>query len=266
MGRLARKPWPRPVTRAAIFAYGRAYHVDLAEFSVPAGGFDSLDAFFTRALRPGARSIDPDPLAIVSPADGTVADRGPIDGAATLLVKGRTYDVGALLGDSTRAERYSGGWFVMVYLHPRDYHRVHAPVGGAVHGVRYVPGTLYPVNAIGEDHIDGVFAANERVTVFFSDGSDRPPVAAMMIGALGVGNITLSFSDLVTNAGPNGRWEDRAFDPPAVLRRGDEMGTFHMGSTAVVIVPPGFGTPQGPRPGERIQLGNRIGLRSVHAG
>ena len=266
MGRLARGPWPAPVTKAAISVYERAYGVDLSDFDVPAGGFPSLEAFFTRGLRPGARPIDSDPRAIVSPADGTLADRGPIDAEATLLVKGRTYEVGALLGDPAEADRYAGGWFVMVYLHPRDYHRVHSPVAGEVHRVRHVPGTLYPVNAIGEDHVSGLFTENERVVVFVSGGSGRPPVATILIGALGVGRITLAFSDLVTNAGPNGKGEDRAFDPPVVLGRGDEIGTFHMGSTAVVLVPPDVATPDGARPGERILLGNRIGLGSAHAG
>ncbi len=263
IGRVAAGRWPRPVTAAAIAAYGRAYGVDLADFVVPDGGFESLGDFFTRALRPGARPMDPDPEALVSPADGLVADRGPIEAGATLLVKGRTYEVGALLGDAAEGERYVGGWFVMVYLHPRNYHRVHTPVGGMVRRVRHLPGTLYPVNSIGEDHIDGLFARNERVVIFVESGEGAVPTVVMMIGALGVGRITLAFSDLVTNAG-NGVIRDRVLDPPAELLRGDEVGTFHMGSTAVVLVPPGRSSPDGVGAGDQVRVGERIGLRSRH--
>lgn len=266
MGRLARGPWPGPITRTAISVYERAYGVDLADFDVPEGGFSSLEAFFTRSLRPGARPADPDPRAIVSPADGTLADCGPIDAGSTLLVKGRSYDVGTLLADADEGARYAGGWFAMVYLHPRDYHRVHAPVAGTVRRVRHVPGTLYPVNAIGEDHVEGLFTQNERVAVFLEDGSGRPPVVTLLIGALGVGRITLAFSDLETNVGPNGVREDRTIDPPVRLDRCDEIGTFHMGSTAVVVVPPGGGVLEGASAGDRIRIGNRIGMGSRHDG
>jgi phosphatidylserine decarboxylase len=266
MGRLASAPWPAPVTRAAIAVYERAYGVELGDFVVPQGGFASLEAFFTRALRPGARPIDPDPRAIVSPADGTIADRGPIDERSTLLVKGRTYDVGALVGDPSLAPRYVGGWFVMVYLHPRDYHRVHAPVDGTVRRVRHVPGTLYPVNAIGEDHVADLFVQNERVVVLQDVAGVDVPVVTMMIGALGVGRIEIAFTDIVTNVGANGLVHDRTLDPPARLARGDEIGTFHMGSTAVVLVPPGLASPEGAGAGNHVLLGNRIGLWSAHAG
>jgi phosphatidylserine decarboxylase len=263
IGRAARGPWPRPLTAAAIAAYERAYGVDLTDFVVPDGGFESLEAFFTRALRPGARPVDPDPDALVSPADGQLADRGPIESGASLLVKGRSYDVGDLLGSREEADRYVGGWFVMVYLHPRDYHRVHTPVAGIVRRVRHLPGTLYPVNAIGEDHVEGLFAKNERVAIFVEPPDGGVETVVMMIGALGVGRITLAFSDLETNAG-DGVTRSHVLDPPVTLARADEVGTFHMGSTAVVLVPPGRSSPDGARAGEHVRVGERIGLRSRH--
>ena len=263
VGRLATRPWPDPVTRTAIAVYERAFGVDMTDFEVPDGGFESFDAFFTRRLRPGVRREDPDPQAFVSPADGTIADRGPIESGASLLVKGRRYSV-AELAEVDAAEEYVGGWFVMVYLHPRDYHRVHAPIDGIVRGVRHVPGTLFPVNAIGEDHIESLFARNERVVVPIESG-DGPPVLLLMVGALGVGRISLAITDLETNTDDLGAGH-RTLDPPVEIARGEEVGAFHMGSTAIVVVPPNRATPSGPEAGERVLLGDRIGVGRPHAG
>jgi phosphatidylserine decarboxylase len=228
---------PRPLVSQAIDAFVRLYDVDLSEAAVPVGGFTSFDAFFTRHLVPGARPIDPDPRAIVSPADGRVDDLGPIDLAATLTVKGKLYDVADLLSDAEAAARYEGGTFFIVYLAPRDYHRVHAPVDGAVERVRYVPGTLFPVNSIGTEHVPRVFARNERVTIV-----QRSPhfgeVTTVMVGAIGVGRIGLAFDELRTNVGAKPGLREYGAAAPRVAK-GGELGVFHLGSTAVVFLPPG---------------------------
>ncbi len=228
---------PRPLVGRAVDAFIRVYGVDLAEAVVPEGGFATFDDFFTRRLVPGARPVDPDPVAIVSPADGRVDDLGPIDLAATLTVKGKLYDVADLLSDAEAAAHYEGGTFFIVYLAPRDYHRVHAPVDGPVERVRYVPGTLFPVNSIGTEHVPRVFARNERVTIV-----QRSPrfgeITTVMVGAIGVGRIGLAFDELRTNVGAKPGVRSYGAAAPR-LRKGDELGVFHLGSTAVVFVPPG---------------------------
>src|SRR5207237_361159 len=108
-------------------------------------GFASFNAFFTRALRPGLRPVDPDPLSVVSPADGRIEDAGPIDSGSAFPVKGQRYTVAGLLGSEADAASFAGGLYAVVYLAPRDYHRFHAPAAGRVIAVRHVPGELYPV-------------------------------------------------------------------------------------------------------------------------
>ena len=240
LGRLARVAAPEPVMNTAMRAYCRAYDVDLSECEVPAGGFTSFDAFFTRRLRSGARVLDPDPMTVLSPSDGRVEDLGIVEPGATIRVKGRAYDVGELVGDPSAGPEFEGGRFAVIYLSPRDYHRVHAPVSGPVTAVRHIPGTLFPVNALGVRYVPKLLARNERVAIH-QRSQEHGRVVTVMVGAVGVGRIGLSFDDtVITNDGraPGLRVYS---DHPPQLERGDELGVFHLGSTVVLLLPPGSG-------------------------
>lgn len=258
LGKVARIEAPAPVLRIAMRAYCRAYGVDLSECVVPPDGYDSFDAFFTRRLRAGARPLDVDPTALVSPADGRLEDLGPIELGSTLRVKGRTYTVGELLGDDRAASLYAGGRFAVVYLSPRDYHRVHAPVDGRVRYVRHVPGTLFPVNAIGLQHVPRLFARNERV-VIEQDSPQHGPIATVMVGAIGVGRISVSFNArLITNDGRSCGEVVYAQGDAPLLSRGDELGAFHLGSTAIIFAGPGSGLQFVRRAGESVRCGEAL--------
>ena len=141
------------------------------------------------------------------------------------------------LGDEQATAEYEGGLFAIVYLSPRDYHRVHAPVTGPVTAVRHVPGTLYPVNSIGLSHVPNLFARNERVVVH--QRSERHGrVASVMVGAIGVGRISLAFDESVlTNDDRESGLRVYGKRAP-LLSRGDELGTFHLGSTVIVLIAP----------------------------
>ncbi len=211
--------------------YSRVYDVDLGEVAPRSDPYGSFDEFFTRALRNGAREISED--SVVSPADGLLASTGAVDAGGRIFVKGRPYDVSELLGDARDATGFAGGSYAVVYLSPRDYHRVHSPVAGEMDLVRGIPGDLFPVNAIGERHIPRLFVRNNRVAMFITTpGLGR--VAVVMVGAVIVGRITVSpIADPAVPAG------DHAIEPPLRVERGDEIGIFHLGSTAVLLVEPG---------------------------
>jgi len=237
LGRLASSRAPQAVVDAAVTAFVRVYDVDLSEVEMPDGGFRTFDDFFTRRLLPGSRPIDPDPTALVSPADGRIEDLGAITAEGQLIVKGQPYTAAALLGDPDAARAYEGGHYFIVYLSPRDYHRVHAPTCGDVQCMRYVPGTLFPVNRIGTDFIPQLFARNERLAIV-QESVAHGIVTTIMVGAIGVGRIGLSFDDVQTNRGDTPGLRSYA-DSPIPRDRGDELGVFHMGSTAIVMTPPG---------------------------
>lgn len=254
MGRLADLTGPPALVRRAIDTFVRVYGVDLSEADIPPGGFQTFDDFFTRELLPGVRPLDDDEGAILCPADGRLLDSGPIDDRAMLTVKGRLYDVGELVGDRGDARRYEGGTYAVVYLAPPDYHRIHAPVAGMVTATRHVPGTLFPVNSIGLEHIDGLFTENERVVVHQS--GEAGDVASILVGAIGVGRIGISFDDVLTNTGIFGG--HRAYEDGPDLARADEIGMFHLGSTVIVLVgPPGDLEVQKKR-GERTRVGEAL--------
>ena len=233
MGRLAEYEWPDRVGKAVVDIYCRAYSVDLAECR-RASGFRSFDEFFTRELRVGARSLPEDPRVIASPADGRVDSIGPVDGRS-FYVKGRPYRVDELIGDPEEARRYAGGQGCVVYLSPRDYHRVHAPVEGKISVIRSMPGDYYPVNAIGVRHVHNLFVRNRRVAIAI----DTPPsvglgrVTVVMVAAMVVGRITVTGID--ARDVPFGAHE---ISPGLDVERGDEIGIFRLGSTAVVFFEP----------------------------
>jgi phosphatidylserine decarboxylase len=230
IGKLADRAWAPSLGRAVVGLYSHVYDVRLDECE-KRGDWASFDAFFTRKLRDGARPIDPDPHTVLSPADGRVESAGRIDERSTFVVKQRPYAVAELVGDASEARRFQSGAGCVVYLSPRDYHRVHAPVGGVIRRIRSMPGDYYPVNAIGMRHVANLFCRNRRVAIEIDAEGGLGRVTVVMVVAMIVGRITTIGID--AHDVPLG---DHTFEPPLHVARGDEIGVFHLGSTAVVLV------------------------------
>lgn len=226
MGRFARSPLSSWLTRAFVRVYG----VDMREAEHPIEAYPTLEALFTRTLRAGARPVDPTPEALVSPVDGRVAAIGTTVGGKLPLPGGKDLDLPSLLGEP------AGELDVAVlYLSPRDYHRVHCAREGAIEAWRYTPGTLWPVFPAAVRKVDGLFSRNERMVL--TARTDAGPLHTVLVGAFGVGRIEVAVTDLLSNdgAGPAGG----PLDPPQRLGRGDWLGTFHLGSTVVLAAPAG---------------------------
>ncbi|MGE0787036.1 MAG: archaetidylserine decarboxylase [Sandaracinaceae bacterium] len=258
MGGLASRATGRRVLAGAVGLYVRAYDVDLNEADVPIDGFRTFDEFFTRRLKPGQRPIEGDARTLVSPADGRVEDAGEVRPDGRFFVKGSEYSATQLLGDASDAARFEGGRFAIVYLSPRDYHRVHAPVTGSVHTVRHVGGTLLPVNAFGLANYPGLFARNERVAIF-QENAEHGEVATVMVGAIGVGRISVAFdASIMTNVGRGPTTVRYAAGERPTLERGDELGMFHLGSTAIVFVGPHADLEWTVRAGQSIRMGRAL--------
>ncbi|GMV19964.1 MAG: hypothetical protein AMXMBFR56_81880 [Polyangiaceae bacterium] len=232
VGKLCEQPLAPPTSRAIERVYSSVFRVNMGEAAQRTDPYPTFDAFFTRHLKPGARRVSDD--VVVSPADGVVEATGPVDSGSRVFVKGRPYDVAELVGDPKDAARYAGGGFAVVYLSPRDYHRVHSPAEGVISLVRGIPGDLYPVNKIGERHVPRLFVRNNRVAIAI-DTQGLGRVYVVMVGAVIVGRISVSV--LPDPAVPPG---DHVLDPASPVKRGDEIGIFHLGSTAVLLVEPGI--------------------------
>ena len=214
----------------------RRYGVDMSIAADPdPAAYPDFNTFFTRALTPEARPLEGGPRGIVSPADGTVAQAGSVHGRRVVQAKGRGYTLEALFGgDESAAAEFEGGRFAVIYLSPRDYHRVHMPLTGRLRSMVYVPGKLFSVNPATVDAIDGLFARNERVVSFFD--TDLGPLAVTLVGAVFVGCIEQVWHGVVTPPRRRIPLVERYDDEEIVLEQGREMGRFNMGSTVILML------------------------------
>lgn len=231
-GRLAASRHPY-VKRTFIRSFAKAYNVSLDEYERQSlNAYESFNDFFTRELKEDARPIDATGHGIVSPADGIISQLGQIDDHKLLQAKGRYYDVGQLLADSEDGSYFADGSFATVYLAPSNYHRVHMPFSGTLTKTRYVPGTLFSVNNTTAANVPDLFARNERLVCLFDTAYGK--AAVVMVGAMIVAGIETVATGKIT------RTEDiQEADHDMKLEKGDELGRFYLGSTAIVVLPKG---------------------------
>lgn len=260
-GHIAGVSLPGPLRRAQLRAFALTFGVDIDEAKDPIESYRSVQEFFVRALKEGARPIDSAPDAFVSPCDGSWGETGGIEGGTLFQVKGRPYSVASLLDDEEAARRFEGGSFATLYLSPRDYHRFHAPCAGRVLRADYVPGTLWPVNNAGIRHVHGVFAQNERICAYLApfEGNDEDLVCMVAVGATMVGKVRVNFDELATNVRGVHRTTRTYDEVPPVLDKGEEWGRFEFGSTIVLLTTPGLIDLDAQPTATKLVLGRRIG-------
>lgn len=259
VGRFAQAKVPKPLLRAVIAWYVKQYKVDLSEVADPIESFETFDAFFTRTLKPGIHVVDPDRDVAVSPVDGRVLNVGRVAEGRIDQVKGRSYALDELLDSAPDTAVYAHGWYITLYLSPRDYHRIHSPADGKITRFRYVPGRLYPVNAMGVNNVDRLFAVNERLITHIDGPLGK--FAVVKVGATNVGLITASYTDIRTNSGRRTHY-DEALRRPVKIARGGELGQFHLGSTVVLISERPDLVPVPMNPGDFFRMGQRLLRRS----
>ena len=250
--------WLRP-TFLARFA--RLYGIEIAEAEHSLADYRTLDDFFTRRLRDGARPVDPDTDAVVAPSDGTVIESGLVTEGSLVQVKGVLFELEDLLGDAELAGRLEGGGFLTTYLSPRDYHRVHSPIEGSVVGWRYMPGKLYPVGASSVGREPGLFISNERLVTLI-DGGRAGLCALVMVAAVGVGHITAAYDDTIAThlrSFKPGRGSQMRYEMPRPVSKGAEIGTFHLGSTTIAVFEPRRVALETLAPGSVTRMGEAIG-------
>ena len=259
VGALARSetPW---IKTTFINLFLKQFKIDLKEAQIEdPDQFASFNAFFTRALKDGARPICEDSAAIVSPADGAISQLGRIRGSDVMQAKGQYFSLYELVGgDSDLASEFINGSFATVYLSPRDYHRVHMPLSGTLREMIYVPGRLFSVTQVTTRQIPDLFARNERAVCVFD--SDNGPFAVILVGAMIVAGIETVFAGQVA---PQPRNIVRTQYPPRGeirLEKGDELGRFLLGSTAILLFPENKASfLQGLGEGSPVQMGQKLG-------
>ena len=272
-GRLADAPIPGPLRRPVLGAFARAVGADLDEAEHPLEHYPTLNRFFTRRLRADARSWPGDPAVLACPVDGAVGQAGDIRAGRLIQAKGRDYSAAELLGDAAEAARFDGGAFITLYLSPRDYHHIHAPCDGTIPLARHVPGALLPVNQAAVTHLPSLFAQNERLLCYLDGPLGR--IAVVAVGAYNVGRISAAW-DPDWNAPPGkDAWvtnrrglevATRNYNPPPILRQGDSLMTFHLGSTVVLLGEPGkIQIGAGLEPHREVRLGEPLNQPSARS-
>jgi phosphatidylserine decarboxylase len=234
MGRLVHVRLPRPIARRLVRWFATTYQIDVDAAGKPLHDYPSIGHFFVRDLAEGLRPIEGD---FVSPVDGTLRSFGTVSGGRLEQVKGKSYTLARFLGDEDNAQRYENGAFFNLYLSPQDYHHIHSPVTGEISRSVHIPGMLWPVNDWSMANVDELFSVNERVITYIDSPLGR--VAVVMIGATNVGKISVVYDSFISNTADAGRTVARDYAPPVAIAAGARLGTFHMGSSVVVLVEPG---------------------------
>ena len=223
------------VTTAIIRRFVAKYQVNMAEALDPdIASYPTFNAFFTRALKPGARPLaDAD---LVCPVDGAISQFGTIDKDQIFQAKGHRYSTTAVLGgDRALAAQFEGGHFATIYLSPKDYHRIHMPCDGVLNRMIYVPGELFSVNPTTARGVPGLFARNERVVCLFNGPAG--PFAMILVGATIVGSMATPWHGVINPPRTADVREWSYASGEVSLKKGEEMGRFLLGSTVVLLFP-----------------------------
>ncbi|NIK76062.1 phosphatidylserine decarboxylase [Paenibacillus castaneae] len=228
-------------SRGFISRFAKTYGIRIEDAEKPLSQYKTLNEFFTRRLKPGLREIHTGEDSLVSPVDALITGAGPISSGTILNVKGQNYTIVELLNQSPRTANYMNGYYIVLYLSPTDYHRIHSPVNGRIVEREHVPGKVYPVNDFGLRHMRRVLSRNERLITYMRH--DFGETAVVKVGAMNVSSIqyVLPLQDH--------------------LSKGDELAYFEFGSTVVLLMEDGtFNPREEGLLGKKVSMGEKLGL------
>ena len=260
MGRLVyhlarcRRDW---ISQPLIGWFARRYAVDLAEAEHSRlESYASLNDFFTRRLKPGARPLARDERTLISPVDGFLTRFGTVDGGEMIQAKGLHYRLEELLGEPLdRVGVLASGSYATLYLAPNQYHRVHLPLAGTLQRTRYIPGKRFSVNGQTAAVVPRLLCRNERVVCWFE--TEVGPMAVVLVGALNVSSISTAWLGEIASG--RARVWDAAGLAQRDFGRGAEIGRFNLGSTVVFVLPPGQAAWRSElAPGQAVRMGQAL--------
>lgn len=245
-----------PVKNFAIQVYTNLNPVNMQEAVIEDKyAYPSLNAFFTRALKPEARPMDTTANSWVCPVDGSVSQAGAIEDGRIFQAKGCDYSLLELLGgDEARAQHFHNGQFATLYLSPRDYHRIHMPISGELEHMTYIPGRLFSVATHTVNAIPRLFARNERLACHFN--TEHGKMVLVLVGAINVSAMETVWHGNVLSKG--GIEQFSYADKNIQLARGIEMGRFNLGSTVIVLTEKNMRMDAAISAGADIKLGQRL--------
>jgi phosphatidylserine decarboxylase len=240
------------ISHLAGINYDEALSPEISDYA-------SFNAWFTRALKPGARVFDKDPTAFLSPCDGRISETGTLQKNKILQAKGKDYSVQDLLANDPVCSQLEDGYFSTIYLSPRDYHRIHMPLSGQLQRMIHVPGRLFSVAPYTVRQVEGLFARNERVITIFS--TDNGPLVMVLVGAMLVSSTETVWAGEITPSRNKNITVTDYPDGEVSLEKGAEMGRFNMGSTVILLMPSGaMNRLPELYAGDPVKVGQRLGI------
>jgi len=243
------------ISRIAGINFDEALSPDPADYAC-------FNAWFTRALKPGARRFDPDQQAFLSPCDGRISETGELLENRILQAKGKDYSLQDLLAGDPVCSELTGGYFSTIYLSPRDYHRIHMPLTGDLLRMIHVPGRLFSVAPYTVRQVPRLFARNERVISIFE--TESGPLVMVLVGAMLVSSTETVWAGEITPSKNKDVSVTDYSDQNVSLSKGDEMGRFNMGSTVILLMPQGaLNGLADLGPGEAVEVGQKLADLSV---
>lgn len=253
---LVERRLPRRLTVWLCRTIGAQQGVDFSESEWPVQNYPTIDAFFTRGLRPGVRPLNREPLAVVSPADAEIAAVGSLQRGTLVQAKGMPYALSDLV-PVEEASWFSDGTYLVLYLRPRDCHRVFCPVDeAAVRSAIATPGGAWPVSPEVSAAVNGVLVQNRRLVHLLETPNGR--VGLVMVGAYNVGRITTAYDASLPSPAKRKPFR-RDYDSAPQLQRGDWLATFHLGSTVVLLFERDRFQPDAELVGQSVRYGQKIG-------
>ena len=248
----------RSISKPFIPWFAKRYNINLEEAEKEIGEYPTLNQFFTRHLKDGARPIHQQENSqnVVSPVDGKIAQMGDIINGTLIQAKGLDYQLNHLIGSNTEADAFQDGYYMTIYLAPTDYHRMHHYATGLIKKMRVIPGKLFPVNVFAVNNVRNLFPINERITTYIENQLGQQS-AIVKVGATIVGKIKLAYHKAESN---KGLAMAKTFETPIAVTKGDELGYFAMGSTVIMLFEKdSFEVKEGLKPGDAVVMGESLG-------
>ncbi len=252
-----------PIKNFTLKIYLHLHEVNMSEaIEENPYAYETLNAFFTRALKPTARTIDNSENALVCPVDGKVSQAQAIENGRVFQAKGQDYSLLELVGGIDELARpFTNSSFATIYLSPRDYHRIHMPIDGKLTDMVYVPGRLFSVAPHTVNTVPRLFARNERLVCKFD--TDHGPLIMILVGAVNVSAIDTVWAGAVTPPSKHKVIHTTYENIDIRLKKGMEMGRFNLGSTVVLLMNENVSLNDAIVHGEVVTLGQKLATYKI---
>lgn len=214
--------------------FSKKYNIELSEAELHIPDFKTFNEFFDRKLKKNSRTVDTGLKSIVSPVDGTILSFGSLKEGLVIETKGTGSRLDDLLSMPGFKKRFIDGDFLVIYLSPRDYHRIHSPLNANIIGYSHIPGRLYPVNSFAVNNIDRLFSKNERLITYMETDKNKL-FALVKVGATNVGSIRVTYDETLKTNKIFSRKSKEIFMKGIPVKKGDEIAWFELGSTVILL-------------------------------